>query len=43
MSRSEDSESRGNQLSIDANYMGSDIMTDLISSMVCKSTLLAYL
>ncbi|ENH69452.1 hypothetical protein FOC1_g10011805 [Fusarium oxysporum f. sp. cubense race 1] len=30
----EDSESRGNQLSIDANYMGSDIMTDLISSML---------
>ncbi|KAH7166842.1 hypothetical protein DER46DRAFT_681905 [Fusarium sp. MPI-SDFR-AT-0072] len=30
----DDGESRGNQLSIDANYMGSDIMTDLISSML---------
>ncbi|RKL25260.1 hypothetical protein BFJ70_g12306 [Fusarium oxysporum] len=30
----DDSESCGNQLSIDANYMGSDIMTDLISSML---------
>ncbi|EMT71784.1 hypothetical protein FOC4_g10001369 [Fusarium odoratissimum] len=30
----DDGESRGNQLSVDANYMGSDIMTDLISSML---------
>jgi hypothetical protein len=43
MSRSDDDEPRRNQLSIDTNYMGSDIVTDLISSMVCGSELLACL
>jgi hypothetical protein len=37
MNHSDDGQLRGNQLSIDGNYIGSDIMTDIINSMVCQS------